>query len=217
MNLIRIRTTGTILLAAPLAACSPVTEEVVGDNPQNDQLLRAVEAQAEPDPGDNCLLMVWSEHKDSDIEFDKQHDAVKGGAISCATGTTPSQFEAAISALREAARSGDRARILEQVGIPLLYIDEAGERHELTEAQIDALFDDIFDERMLDLLQRLDLSQMTVEKDHGAFFELGSLWLVVDENGQPKVMTVNNQALEEAAVAARNQAQRGQGETLEGS
>ncbi|EDL50115.1 hypothetical protein [Erythrobacter sp. SD-21] len=211
-----LRITAILLLAAATTACSPVTEEAVGSDPPNEQLLRSVQANAKPDPGENCLLMAWSEQDNPDIEFDRAHDAVKGGAISCATGTTPSQFETAISALREAAESGDRARILEQVGIPLLYIDEEGERHELSREQIDMLFDDIFNERMLDLLQRLDLSQMTVEKDQGAFFELGSLWLVVDDGGRPRVMTVNSQALDEAAMAARNQAERGQGEALKG-
>ncbi|MBA4765992.1 MAG: hypothetical protein H2048_10990, partial [Erythrobacter sp.] len=134
------------------------------DDPERQELLQTVEAQATPDPGENCLLMVWSDQDDPNVEFDRAHDAVKGGAISCATGASPSQFEAAIASLRDAARGGDRGRILEQVGIPLLYIDEDGERHELSEEQIDTLFEEIFDEEMLSVLQRLDLSRMTVEK-----------------------------------------------------
>ena len=204
-----IRRTALALPAVSLGACSPAAED-----PAEEQLLRTVEAAASPDPADNCLLMAWSGKEETDVAFDRAHDAVNGGAISCATGTTPSEFQAAIDALQQAAQSGDRARLLEQVGIPLLYIDEEGERHELSEEQIDVLFDDIFDARMLDLLQRLDLSQMTVEKDQGAFFELGSLWLVVDETGTPKVMTVNSQALDEAASAAAAQAERGQGDAL---
>jgi hypothetical protein len=159
--------------------------------------------------------MVWSEEVEPDIEFDRANDVVKGGAISCTTGASPSRFEAAIGALREAARSGNKARILEQLGVPLLYIDEKGERQDLAEEQVEALFDDIFDARMLDMLQRLDLSQMTVEKDQGAFFELGTLWLVVDESGRPQVVTVNRQALVEAAEAARDQSDRGQGRPIE--
>ena len=211
----RLKSSSTLLLGALACACSPVSSETKSGDAAQQELLETVEAQATPDPGENCLLMVWSEQDDPDIEFDRANDAVKGGAISCATGASPSQFEAAISALREAARSGDRARILEQVGIPLLYIDEEGERRELSEDQIDSLFDEVFDETLLDMLQRLDLSQMTVEKDQGAFFELGSLWLVVDDSGQPRVMTVNRQALDEAAATARDQAERGAGEPLD--
>lgn len=215
MTASRLRPLPTLLLGVLSCACSPVSSGPNPDDPEREELLQAVEAQAAPDPGENCLLMVWSEQDDPNVEFDRAHDAVKGGAISCATGASPSQFEAAIASLRDAARGGDRARILEQVGIPLLYIDREGERQELSEEQIDSLFDEIFDAEMLSVLQRLDLSKMTVEKDQGAFFELGSLWLVVDEQGQPRVMTVNRQALNEAAETARDQAERGMGRTLD--
>ena len=63
----------------------------------------------------------------------------------------------------------------------------------------------------LALLERLDLSQMSVAKDQGGFFELGAVWLVVDrEGGRPRLMTVNRRALGEArdtaaAPAGRNQ------------
>ena len=204
-----------LLVAAMSGACSPVSSDTNAQPPARQNLLKTVEVNATADPAENCLLMAWSEQEDTDIEFDRANDTVKGGAISCATGATPSQFEAAISALRDAAKSGNKARILDQLGIPLLYISQDGERQELSREQIDALFDDVFDARMLDLLQQLDLSKMTVERDQGAFFELGTLWLVVDESGIPRVMTVNRQALDEAAVAARDKAERGQGERIE--
>lgn len=203
-----------LVLASLAVACSPVSGERTAEDPARQRLLEAVENEANPNPADNCLLMVWSKQEDPDIEFDRAHDAVKGGAISCATGASPSQFEAAISVLREAAESGDKTRILEQVGIPLLYITDDGERRELTEDEIESLFDEVFDSNMLDLLERLDLSQMTVEKGRGGFFELGSLWLTVDDTGQPRVMTVNRQALGEAAAAAREKAERGEGTAL---
>ncbi|MAM40039.1 MAG: hypothetical protein CL949_16430 [Erythrobacter sp.] len=205
----------SLFVAAMTGACSPVSSDTNAQTPARQNLLTTVEANASADPAESCLLMAWSEQEDTDIEFDRANDTVKGGAISCATGATPSQFEAAIAALRDAAKSGNKARILDQLGIPLLYISQDGERQKLSREQIDALFDDVFDARMLDLLQRLDLSKMTVEKDQGAFFELGSLWLVVDESGHPRVMTVNRQALDEAAVAARDQAERGQGERID--
>ncbi len=215
MTAIPSRILPALLIGALAGGCSPIAGERTAEDPAREKLLRTIADEAEKDAGENCLLMVWSEEDDPDIAFDRANDAVKGGAVSCATGASPSRFESAISALRDAARSGNKAQILKQVGIPLLYITDDGERRELTEAQIDALFDEVFDDDMLDLLQRLDLSQMTVEKDQGAYFELGSLWLVVDDSGTPRVMTVNRQALGEAALAARDQAQRGGGNELE--
>lgn len=203
-----------LLPVAFLLACSPA--EVAEGEPQQTPERAAPEIAEGPDPGENCLLLVWSEQDAPDVDFDRSHDTVKGGAISCATGTSASQFEAAIAALRDAARSGDKERLLREVGIPLLYIDAKGDRRELTGDEIDTLFDEVFDARMIALLQNLDLSQMTVEKDQGAFFELGSLWLVVDATGgRPRVVTVNRQALGEAAEAARRQADKGRGQILD--
>ena len=203
-----------LLPLALLLACSPA--EVAEGEAQQSPQLPAPEVGESPDPGENCLLLVWSEQDAPDVEFDRSHDTVKGGAISCATGTSASQFEAAIAALRDAARSGDKERLLREVGIPLLYIDAKGDRREPAGDEIDTLFDEVFDARMIALLQNLDLSQMTVEKDQGAFFELGSLWLVVDATGgRPRVVTVNRQALGEAAEAARRQADKGRGQILD--
>ena len=203
-------------LATAIAACSPAPADILVPEDQSEPLVQVIEEEARTDPAENCLLLVWSEQEDPDVEFDRANDAVNGGAISCATGTSPSQFEAAIETLREAAQSGDKARLLEQVGLPLLYIDADGERRELSEDQIDTLFDEVFDERMVAVLRDLDLSQMTVDKEQGAYFELGSLWLVVDDTGgKPRIVTVNRQALEEAAEAAKDQAERGQGKPLD--
>ena len=119
-------------------------------------------------------------------------------------------------ALREAAASGEKTRLLKEIGIPMLYIDSRGERRELSQAQIDNLFDEIFDERMLDVLRRLDLSDITVENQQGAYFELGSLWLVVEQQGgRPRLVTVNRQALDEAAETAQRKAQTGEGIELD--
>lgn len=203
-------------LATAIAACSPAPADILVPEDQSEPLVQVIEEEARTDPAENCLLLVWSEQEDPDVEFDRANDAVNGGAISCATGTSPSQFEAAIETLREAAQSGDKARLLEQVGLPLLYIDADGERRELSEDQIDTLFDEVFDERMVAVLRDLDLSQMTVDKEQGAYFKLGSLWLVVDDTGgKPRIVTVNRQALEEAAEAAKEQAERGQGKPLD--
>ena len=170
------------------------------------ELLDALEA-----PPDSCLLTVWSGQKERDIDFDRDNDLVEGGAISCATGTSPSQFAAAIESLREAARSGDRARVLQQVGIPLLYIDEAGQRIELTDRQIETLYDDVFSSDLIAMIERMELKDMTVA-EAGGFFELGSIWLVVDKaGGRPRLVTVNQQAIAEAAEAAREAARANEG------
>ena len=194
-----------ILYCAALAGCAP---ERAPEKEANAQIL--AEAVAKPE---DCLLLVWSNQEERRVDFDRENDFVEGGAISCATGTSASQFDAAIAALREAAKSGNKARILEEIGLPLLYIDAQGNRREIEDRQeVEAVFDEIFDPAMLDLLQQLDLSRMSVAKDQGAFFDLGALWLVVDrDGGRPRLMTVNRQALDEAITAARDQAERNQG------
>lgn len=172
-------------------------------------------AKGEAAPGD-CLLLVWSSQKERNPQFDRDHDFVEGGAISCATGTSASQFDVAISTLRDAARSGDKARLLREVGLPLLYIDGDGKRREIKDrAEVEAVFDEIFDPAMIEVLQKLDLSRMSVAKDQGGFFELGAIWLVVDrDGGRPRLMTVNRQALDEALDTARERADRNQGEPV---
>lgn len=203
--------TSLLLVACSLAlvaGCTPAQDtpaEEPGETPE------AAEPQA-----DDCLLLVWSNQKERNARFDRDHDFVDGGAISCATGTSASQFDAAIQTLREAAKSGNKARLLEQLGLPLLYIDAQGERREIEDrAEVEAVFDEIFDPSMLALLQRLDLSRMSVAKDQGGYFELGALWLVVDQGGgRPRLMTVNRQALDEALEAARDQAERNQGDPV---
>lgn len=152
------------------------------------------------DPKSDCLLMVWSEQENPDVEFDRANDLADGGAISCATGTSASEYRAAVTAIRTAAASGDRAQMLEQVGIPLVYFDAAGKRRELRDpAAINAVFDDIFDPEMLALMRDLDLKRLTVENQSGGFFSLGALWLVPDgPGGRPRIVTLNRQALAEA-------------------
>ena len=192
----------TALITAMLGACTP-------ENPREVEAQANMLREANSDPED-CLLLVWSNQRERDVEFDRRHDFVDGGAISCATGTSASRFEAVIATLREAARSGNKARILDQVGLPLLYIDAAGTRRELqSRAEVEAVFDEIFDAHMIARLQRLYLSRMSVASD------LGALWLVVDrQGGKPRLMTVNRQALDEALDAARDGAERNRGERV---
>lgn len=201
-----------LLLAVTTAwACVPD-----GDgNDGNTEKSADIVAKGEAAPGD-CLLLVWSSQKERNPQFDRDHDFVEGGAISCATGTSASQFDVAISTLRDAARSGDKARLLREVGLPLLYIDGDGKRREIKDrTEVEAVFDEIFDPAMIEVLQKLDLSRMSVAKDQGGFFELGAIWLVVDrDGGRPRLMTVNRQALDEALDTARERADRNQGEPV---
>jgi hypothetical protein len=201
-----------LLLAVTTAwACVPD-----GDgNDGNTEKSADIVAKGEAAPGD-CLLLVWSSQKERNPQFDRDHDFVEGGAISCATGTSASQFDVAISTLRDAARSGDKARLLREVGLPLLYIDGEGKRREIKDrTEVEAVFDEIFDPAMIEVLQKIDLSRMSVAKDQGGFFELGAIWLVVDrDGGRPRLMTVNRQALDEALDTARERADRNQGEPV---
>ncbi len=199
----------TLLLAVTTAwACVPDGD---GETEKSVDIV----AKGEAAPGD-CLLLVWSSQKERNPQFDRDHDFVEGGAISCATGTSASQFDVAISTLRDAARSGDKARLLREVGLPLLYIDGDGKRREIKDrTEVEAVFDEIFDPAMIEVLQKLDLSRMSVAKDQGGFFELGAIWLVVDrDGGRPRLMTVNRQALDEALDTARERADRNQGEPV---
>ena len=107
--MIPIRPLPLASLGLALCACVPESE---GQSQQSAQILR--QAEAEPD---DCLLLVWSNQKERRVEFDRAHDFADGGAISCATGTSASQFDSAIKALREAAKSGNKARILELIDV----------------------------------------------------------------------------------------------------
>ena len=200
----------SLMPATMLGACNPPTDPVA-DQPD------VMVAQAVPKPvassliaqgeaeraKDNCLLVVWQTQDEPDTAFDEANDATDGGAISCATGTSASEFERTIGAVRKAALAQDRDAMLAQVGVPLLYIDANGERREITQDDLAGdLFADVFDEQVLAALERLDLKRMTVAQDQGGFFDLGALWLVVKEpGGTPRIATINRQALAEAQAS----------------
>ncbi|MBD58930.1 MAG: hypothetical protein CL808_02245 [Citromicrobium sp.] len=200
-----------VVSAGALAACSPAAESATGEEAR-EASPQAAEADAQlARKPDNCLLLVWQDQPARDEQFDLANDHADGGAISCATGTSASQFDSALAAIRAAARSEDKAAILDEVGLPLLYIDREGTRRELTDPDsVDTAFSEVFDEDVLALLREVDLDALTVVPDQGAFVELGSVWLVVDrKGGRPRIVTVNKQALGEAASAVRAEAQSG--------
>lgn len=193
--------------AAPfaLAACH-------GQPDENAFEADPVEQAVVSNGGEDCLVLVWDKQPERDEAFDLANDTVaKGGAISCATGTSASRFERVLARLRDAAARGDKGALLAETGIPLLYIDEEGNRQLLEGEDLDAAFEDAFPPDMLETLATARLSDMTVVPEEGGFFKLGALWLVVDEpGGDPKIVSVNRQALSEAAATARDKAERGE-------
>ncbi len=158
----------------------------------------AVEAERD------CLLVVWEQQAAPNPNFDRANDPVEGGLISCATGTSASQYEAALTALRNAASGNDRTALLRELNVPLLYIDANGDRRELADTDLAAdEFEEVFSPEMLALMRELDLNEMTVVPDQGGFFELGAIWLSPGEpGGRPRLVTINRQALAEAAAKA---------------
>jgi predicted small lipoprotein YifL len=197
------RTAALAAFALAVAGCGSAPP---AESPPEDPLSAA-------DPVEDCLVLVWQQQAEPAEQFDRKNDLVEGGAISCATGTSASQFEAALTAIRAAAASGDKASLLAELGIPLLYIDVSGNRRVLHQDELaDALFDEVFSPDVLALLRRVQLEDLTVVPDQGAFVELGAVWLVVDSlGGRPRIVTVNRQALGEAAAAARRAAKEGGG------
>ncbi|RPF72643.1 hypothetical protein EG799_02920 [Aurantiacibacter spongiae] len=155
-------------------------------------------------------MVIWDGQDRPDRAFDRANDTVDGGAISCATGTSASQFEDALGAIRAAAAGNDRAALLRELDIPLQYIDAEGNRRDVSESElVDAGFDEVFSPEMLDMMTQLRLEDMTVVPDEGAFFRLGSVWMVADRRGgRPRLVTVNRQALSEAIAAARRAAEK---------
>ena len=151
----------------------------------------------------DCLLVVWDKQAQPDREFDRANDMAEGGLISCATGTSASQYEAALTRLRNAATGNDRNALVSELSIPLLYIDAQGNRRDLVDSDLaDRGFDEVFSPEMLALLSDLDIDDMTVVPDQGGFFELGAVWLSPGEpGGSPRLVTINRQALAEAAAS----------------
>jgi len=188
---------------AVLAACSaeaPVPVDATGEI-EIPAPAGSVAAEAERD----CLLVVWDQQAEPDREFDRANDLVEGGLISCATGTSASQYEATLSTLRAAASDENHDALLGEMGIPLLYIDAEGNRRDLRETELaDTSFAEVFSPEMLTLIRRLELADMTVVPEQGGFFELGAIWLSPGEpGGRPRIVTVNRQALSEAAAASQ--------------
>lgn len=152
---------------------------------------------------DECLVLLWDRQADPDRDFDRRFDKVPSGAISCATDTTPTEFEKAIDAIRGAALARDRKTMSAQVALPLLFIDAQGTRRELPDVgALDVMYERVFNDDVIRELSRIRLQDMGVTSGQGGDFRLGSIWLAVEEKaGRPRIVTINQQALAEAVAA----------------
>lgn len=213
--------TAFLAVALGLAACGNEQSAAL-DAVEDAQGPDGTREAAGSDAAEDCLLVIWEQRAgaedfggEDERAYDRAHDKADGGAISCATATSASQFEKTITALRDAAMNDDRAATLAQAGIPLLFIDKEGRSRELTDvAALEEAFDEVFTPETLERMRNLALDDMTVVPDKGGFFDLGALWLVVPETGgRPRLVTVNDQAFAEvAAIAARQASENGEGE-----
>ncbi|RGP40951.1 hypothetical protein BPTFM16_01246 [Altererythrobacter insulae] len=183
------------ILTAALAACSG---EADGVSPE---LLSALNAKNQ-----DCLIAIWDTQSAPDKNFDREHDGIEGGTISCATDTSPSQFAGAIEAIRLAADSDDRKAMIDMIGIPLVYLDAEGNRREITaNSDIERMYDDIFSRDLVATMSGLTMQDMAVKNRTGGYFELGAVWLAAPQKGaRPRIVTINHQALSEAAAARDN-------------
>ncbi len=190
----RRRSTFSVLAVAALAGCGPSAP--AARQPAANGFVAGADTPAD------CLAEVWRAQAAPDKPFDRAHDAADGGAISCATGTSASQFASALAAIRAAAASGDKATLIGEVALPLLYIDESGRKRELDRNALAAGADQVFSPRMLSLLRRTRLEDLSVVPQEGAFADLGAVWLAAGRTGgRPRIVTIDRQALNEAAAA----------------
>ena len=188
-----------------------------GKSSPSDEAVRAQQGpdgkrvEASSEEAADCLIAIWETREkagdfggEAERQFDRDHDKAEGGAISCATGSSASQFERTLKALRDSAGNSDRAALLAEAGIPLLFIDSKGKVEELTDAKaLEAAFDNVFTKATIAKLRTIELEKMIVVPNKGGFFDLGALWLVVPETGaRPRLVTVNDQAAAEASEVA---------------
>ena len=210
------------LVVLSLAGCGAQDEERRPTQAIEEASADGSRETAGSDAAEDCLLAIWETREgaedyggESERAFDRDHDSAAGGAISCATSTSASQFEKTLEALRSGATNGDRAQLLAEAGIPLLFIDKEGKATQIEDVKsLESAFDQVFTTETIDKLRAIALEDMTVVPEKGGFFDLGAIWLVVPEKGgRPQLVTVNDQAAAEAAVArAREEAEAaGQG------
>jgi len=183
-------------LVLTATSCGPSAPE--SKPPAENALRSGLEESAD------CLAVVWKAQPAPGKAFDRAHDRADGGALSCATGTSASEFAAALAAIRWAAPRRDRTALASQIGLPLLFIDVSGKKTRLDRDDLAADAAHVFSPPILAMLERLKLEDLSVVPHEGAFADLGAVWLVAGRTGgRPKIVTIDRQALEEAAAARR--------------
>ena len=189
-----IRLAVVCVMGAAMSACGPAMEETAESFDMRD--LRNTQLTV----SGNCLEEVWSHETAPDRRFDRAHDAVEGGSLSCAIGASPKQFDTVLVNLRDAAGRGDREALLTMVHEPLLFIDAKGARRELaTRRDVEREQAAVLTPELLKGLKLVAIDKVTVVPDQGAFFDLGAMWMASRREGAPPVIvTVNLQALQEA-------------------
>ncbi|MGB7405496.1 MAG: hypothetical protein WA906_07400 [Pacificimonas sp.] len=163
---------------------------------------------------EDCLPALWKQRPSRNEAYDRANDKQRGGSLSCGLSTTASEFRDVLADLRLAADTGDRERLLSHVGVPMTYVDRDGHLRELASmADVEAIYEEIFTPDILAELSKIRLEDASVVPNEGIFFELGAVWLVVPEGESgPQLVTVNQQAAEEAAALAAIEAAETNGE-----
>jgi hypothetical protein len=150
-----------------------------------------------------CLERVWARQERPDRGFDARNDPRGGDSISCATLTSAGPFDRFLRKVRSASASGDRDALLALADYPLVFIDARGTMRSLTREAANMQAAEVFNDRVLAALGRATLADMQVVRNKGAYFAAGALWLYVpEEGGDPRIGTINHQALAQADPVA---------------
>lgn len=147
----------------------------------------------------NCLNLVWSHQRSPSKVLDRKYDGSGDNAFSCATLTSATAFEKTLRRIRIAALRGNRLQLLALSRFPLTYVDLAGRRSSLSISEAAHKIGQVFPSKLMERLKKINLRQMEVVSNKGAFFDHGTLWLSPSEvGGNPAIITIDLRAFEEA-------------------
>ena len=193
----------TMLTLLLLAGCNQA--------PQGDQMAGIAAGSERPDKStasaqaqpNSCLLLVWDAAGSTDVAFDRANDAVAGGTISCAAGTTPTRFSQTMETMRAAAGARDIGALTQALADDVLLIGTDGERTQITVETPSPDRAALFTPDVIEALSEMTLADLTVAPGQGAFLALGGIWFgVAETGGAPQIRTINRQALVEAKAAS---------------
>ena len=158
------------------------------------------QASARESEMERCLSLIWAAQGRQDNDFDRVNDTIVGGSIACNMGTSATAVSNGLKAIRAAALSADPRQMATVIRFPLQFIDAAGNRRTIpNEAQLRGQFETVFDRQVLRRLSRIGIQEMEIVGSEGAMFDLGGIWIAVaEQGGQPKLITINKQAIGEA-------------------